>query len=184
MSETKSQLRQKFLAQRQALSCKEWQAKNQQICRNIANFPLFQEAKTVLCYFSVRQEPDISYLFSKDKKWGFPVCGANSLSWYLWQPGEPLQRGKYGIKQPFLSSATVEPETVDLIILPTVACDALGYRLGYGGGYYDRLLGSAKWQNIPTLGIVFDFAYLDQLPTEPWDIRLNYTCSESSFNQY
>ncbi len=184
MAKTKSQLRQKFLAQRKALSLSEWNDKNQQICRNIANFSLFQQAKTVLAYFSVRQEPDISYLFSKEKKWGFPVCIANSLAWYLWQPGEPLQQGKYGIKQPLPNSVTVEPETVDLMILPTVACDALGYRLGYGGGYYDRLLGSVQWQSIPTLGIVFDFAYIAQLPTEPWDIRLNYICSESSFKQY
>ena len=184
MQETKSQLRQEILAQREALSAKEWQTKNRLICDRILEFPLFQKATTVLAYFSFRQEPDISYLFTKEKKWGFPICIQNSLVWHYWQPGETSQRGKYGIKQPLLNSPKVESEAVDLIIVPTVACDTLGYRLGYGGGYYDRLLSSIKWQNIPTLGIVFDFGYLSQLPTEPWDIKLKYICSETLFKQY
>ena len=184
LQKTKSQLRQKILAQRKALSPKEWQTKNRQICDQILKSSLFQKATTVLAYFSFRQEPDISHLFTQQKKWGFPICIDSSLVWHYWQPGESLQTGKYGIKQPLLNTAKVDPEAVDLIIVPTVACDALGYRLGYGGGYYDRLLSSAQWQNIPTLGIVFDFAYVAQLPREPWDIKLKYICSELIFKQY
>ena len=184
MQKSKAQLRQEILAQRKALSSQEWQAKNNLICDRILEFPLFQKAKTVLAYFSFRQEPDISTLFNKDKKWGFPICIQNYLVWHYWQPGKALQRGKYGIKQPLPSAPKVQPEAVDLIIIPTVACDALGYRLGYGGGYYDRLLSSSQWYNIPRLGIVFDFAYIPQLPIEPWDVKLNYICSESFFRQY
>ncbi len=188
MKEIKSQLRQRILAQRKALSPREWQEKNQQICDRILAFPLFQKATTVLAYFSFRQEPDISYLFTTDKKcdkkWGFPVSVETTLIWHFWQPGEPLQRGKYGIKQPLADAPKVQPEAVDLIIVPTVACDSWGYRLGYGVGYYDRLLSAAEWQNIPTLGVVFDFAYVPQLPTEPWDIKLNYICTESSLQDH
>ena len=72
---------------------------------------------------------------------------------------------------------------VDLIIVPTVACDRAGYRLGYGGGYYDRLLTSPEWQDCPTVGIVFDFAYLESLPSDSWDIKLQYICTESHLDE-
>ncbi|MDJ0746851.1 MAG: 5-formyltetrahydrofolate cyclo-ligase [Xenococcaceae cyanobacterium MO_167.B27] len=184
LKETKSELRQRILAQRKAISLQQWQKKNQQICDRISGFPLFQEADTVLAYFSFRQEPDISHLFTTDKKWGFPACVETTLVWHFWQHGEPLQLGKYGIKQPLADAPLVPSKAIDLILVPTVACDCLGYRLGYGGGYYDRLLSSAQWQNIPTLGIVFDFACVPQLPTEPWDIKLNYICTESLLQEY
>jgi 5-formyltetrahydrofolate cyclo-ligase len=52
--------------------------------------------------------------------------------------------------------------------------------LGYGGGYYDRLLADALWQGIPTIGIVFADAYLSALPNDAWDRSLNFICTESA----
>ncbi len=72
----------------------------------------------------------------------------------------------------------IKPENVDLILIPAVACDYNGYRLGYGGGFYDRLLNSPQWQSIPTVGIIFEFALLSQLPCEPWDQKLKTICTE------
>jgi 5-formyltetrahydrofolate cyclo-ligase len=60
-----------------------------------------------------------------------------------------------------------------------VACDRQGYRLGYGGGYYDRLLSSPAWSKIPTIGVVFDFAYFPQLPFDNWDKPLQAIVSET-----
>jgi 5-formyltetrahydrofolate cyclo-ligase len=59
-----------------------------------------------------------------------------------------------------------------------VAIDRQGYRLGYGGGYYDRLRADPLWRKIPTIGIVFNFAYVEQLPIEPWDLPLDAVCTE------
>jgi len=55
------------------------------------------------------------------------------------------------------------------------------YRLGYGGGYYDRLLSSEEWASKPTIGIVFEFACLPELPIEPWDKPLQDVCTETGF---
>ncbi|MGV2827789.1 5-formyltetrahydrofolate cyclo-ligase [Myxosarcina sp. GI1(2024)] len=180
----KVQLRRSILNQRRALSVAEWQQKNRAICDRLQAFSLYQEAKTILAYFSFRQEPNLELLFTPAKRWGFPRCERTSLIWHWWQPGETLAKGKYGIQEPLINAPLVEPATVDLILVPTVACDRQGYRLGYGGGFYDRLLSSPQWSQIPTIGIVFDFAYLAELPREPWDIKLDYVCTERIMESY
>jgi 5-formyltetrahydrofolate cyclo-ligase len=81
--------------------------------------------------------------------------------------------------EPLPNSPTLQPVEVDLILVPAVACDYQGYRLGYGGGYYDRLLSSPEWASKPTIGVLFDFAYLPQLPTDTWDIQLHGVCTET-----
>lgn len=201
----KAELRRKIIKQRQSLLSEEWREKSQAICTNLLTSNLFTKAKTVLAYFSFRQEPDLSYLFSEKrsdnrkygvletdipptplikggvitKVWGFPRCVDKSLIWHLWTPEDKVITGKYGIKEPTPDAPIINPHQVDLILVPCVACDDRGYRLGYGGGYYDRLLSSPNWESIPTIGIVFDFAYLPQVPVEAWDKKLDSICTET-----
>lgn len=180
----KKVLRKKLLHQRKALTPQEWQAKSQRICQQLQTNLLFTEAKTVLSYFSFRQEPDLSPLWqtpASKKKWGFPRCVVGHLDWYYWQPNEPLEENKYQIPEPLATAVSVPLETVDLILVPTVACDLQGTRLGYGGGYYDRFLSNSVVQKIPKIGITFDFACVAKLPKESWDIQLDFICSEVAF---
>jgi 5-formyltetrahydrofolate cyclo-ligase len=102
----------------------------------------------------------------------------DALTWHLWQPGEPLQTSSYGISEPLAHAPKIEPDEVDLILVPAVACDIKGYRLGYGGGYYDRLLSLPAWSSKLTIGIVFEFACLTQLPIDECDRSLNGVCTE------
>lgn len=178
----KSALRRKILQQRQSLSILEWQTKSHSICDRLKASALFQEAKTVLAYFSFRQEADLSALFNLDKNWAFPSCVGKSLVWHLWHPGDDLQVGRYGIKEPLSTATVISASAADLILVPTVACDRLGYRLGYGGGFYDRLL--SQYSTIPNIGIVFDLAYLDRLPKDNWDVQLDSICTEKSLEFY
>lgn len=184
----KSELRRDIIKQRQSLPQDEWRKKSQAICTNISNSSLFTKAKTVLAYFSFRQEPDLSYLFSDDafnntKNWGFPRCVDKSLIWHLWKPEDELITGKYGIKELTADAPIINPQQVDLILVPCVACDYQGYRLGYGGGYYDRMFGSYEWKSIPTIGIVFANAYLPQVPVEAWDKKLDSICTETGLKR-
>lgn len=175
----KPALRKKILRQRQALSLAQWQTQSSLICDHLKSSSLFKQSNTILAYFSFRQEADLTSLFSLNKKWAFPRCVDKSLVWHLWQPGETLPLGKYGIKEPLTTAPIITPGAADLILVPTVACDSQGYRLGYGGGFYDRLLSSSECLTIPTIGIVFDFAFLSQLPTDTWDIKLDFICTET-----
>ena len=186
----KVQLRGTIIKNRQSLTLQEWQEKSNLICRHLQASVLFCQAKIILAYFSFRQEPDLSCLFTNNHDnnskttWGFPRCVNKSLQWYRWEPNDPTIAGSYGITEPHPNLPKINPEEVDLILVPCVACNHQGYRLGYGGGYYDRLLSSPEWESIPTIGIVFDFAYLPQLPIEDWDKSLQAVCTESGLREF
>ncbi|MDJ0735179.1 MAG: 5-formyltetrahydrofolate cyclo-ligase [Nostocaceae cyanobacterium] len=178
----KAELRQNLLKQRKSMAQEDWRQKSDRITQHLYSSPLFNQAQTILAYFSFQKEPDLSPLFTDDRfQWGFPRCVGKSLHWHIMTPNESVEIGKYGIREPHGDAPVVNSEAVDLILVPTVACDYQGYRLGYGGGYYDRLLSSPEWVNKVTIGIAFDFAYLPQLPVEPWDRRLQGVCTESGF---
>ncbi len=157
----------------------EWRQKSDRLCSHLQSSSLFTQAQTILAYFSFRQEPDLSPLFTSTQHcWGFSRVEGKSLFWHSWKPGEQRKKGTYGIFEPSPDSPTLEPDEVDLILVPAVACDLRGYRLGYGGGFYDRMLSSPKWQVKPSVGIVFEFAYLAQLPIDAWDRQLHGVCTE------
>ena len=183
----KKELRSSLLKKRRSMSEREWREKSDRLCRYLENFSLFQTAKTVLAYFSFRQEPDLSLLFTNigekttfyPKTWGFPRCVEKSLLWHIWQPENYLQKGAYGILEPELNAPLLKSSEVDLILVPAVACNVNNYRLGYGGGFYDRMLSKQEWASKPTIGIVFEFAYLQDLPIDSWDKPLDFVCTEN-----
>jgi 5-formyltetrahydrofolate cyclo-ligase len=177
----KTELRRSLLKTRQAISPEAWRTKSQQLCDRLQTVPLFQQAQTILAYFSIRQEPDLSKLFTLDKTWGLPRCVGQELSWHRWSPGIPLNQGAYGIAEPQAEALTLAAAQVDLLLVPAIACDHRGYRLGYGGGYYDRLLSVPEWANKVTIGIVFEAMRVPELPIDPWDRPLNAVCTEAGF---
>jgi 5-formyltetrahydrofolate cyclo-ligase len=178
---SKANLRRSLLQQRRQLAPEVWQQHSQRLCHHLQADPLFNQAKTVLAYFSIRQEPDLSPLFELPKIWGFPRCIGQELSWHVWSPaGElTLQSGAFGILEPHSDAPSLEPEQIDLMLVPAVACARQGYRLGYGGGFYDRLLAEPKWAKVPTIGVIFGFAHLQTLPIDEWDQPLTGVCTEA-----
>ncbi|WP_293133760.1 5-formyltetrahydrofolate cyclo-ligase [Microcoleus sp. bin38.metabat.b11b12b14.051] len=176
---TKTELRRSLLNTRKSLPAQEWRQKSEILCKHLQNSPLFTEAETILAYFSFRQEPDLSPLFVTPRKWGFPRCVGKDLSWHIWQPGDALHTGAYGILEPLPDAPKIDRSEVDLILVPAVGCDVRGYRLGYGGGYYDRILSLPEWESKIAIATIFEFALLAQLPDDSWDKPLHGICTEN-----
>lgn len=172
-----------MLGQRLALSVEGWRMKSDRISQILSQDPAFRSAQTVLAYFSTRREPDLSPLFAQNlgQVFGFPLCEGNNLLWRQWHPGDPLVAGRFGIQEPRRSAMPLFPGQVDLLLVPCVGCDHGGYRLGYGGGFYDRLLAKPEWRLIPTIGIAFDFAVIEAIPVDPYDQPLDRICTNHGF---
>ncbi|MGB7417016.1 MAG: 5-formyltetrahydrofolate cyclo-ligase [Thermosynechococcaceae cyanobacterium] len=178
---SKQQLRRQLLQQRQGMSLTDWQQKSDRICHHLRNSDTFEQAHTIFAYLSFRQEPTLQSLFDDHHQWGLPRCSGSELVWHHWHPTDlqHLERGQYGITEPRAALPTLSPAQADLVLVPAIACDAQGYRLGYGGGYYDRLL--SRWRSLQTIGIIFSDADLIELPTDPWDQSLTAVCTDLGF---
>ena len=177
----KTKLRKQIVNRRKALSKVEWKNRSNAICDRLKDSLLFNQSNTIFAYFSFKQEVDLSPLFSLNKQWAFPRCVNKSLVWHSWRLGDSLIEDKYGIQTPLKTAPIVPVSSADIILVPTVAGDSRGYRLGYGGGFYDRLLASPSIPHVFTIGIVFDFSFYESLPVDSWDRKLNSICTETKF---
>ena len=93
------------------------------------------------------------------------------MDFYLWSFSEPLKINKYGIPEPE-STNIVYP---DILLIPLVAFDKNLNRLGYGGGYYDRLIKKlSKKKNIIKIGLAFSIQEIDKVPINMYDQKLDY----------
>ena len=191
MDLAKKTIRQQFLITRQQLSASLHQQLSRQICQHLEKFldHHLSAEQIALAYYPHRQEPDLTWLLQKSQyQWGLPRCFSakdsgtgndRQLAWHRWQWGEPLVTNHYGLQEPAAHLPTIDVAQVAVLMIPAVAIDQRGYRLGYGGGYFDRLLSQQPWQQVTTIGVVFDYAYVTTLPIEEWDQPLNAICTES-----
>lgn len=157
-----------------------WQEASARLCQHLIS--ALPHGGQVLAYISIRNEPNLSPLFRarSDIRWGLPRCEGTALHWHWCCPEDPeqVQPGTYNIPEPLPTLPRIQPDGVDVMLVPTVACDRQGYRLGYGGGFYDRLLSQPGWSDRPTIGILFAAYCFPTLPHEPWDRPLSALCTE------
>jgi 5-formyltetrahydrofolate cyclo-ligase len=180
----KKALRREAIASRQCIPHQIWQQRSQNICQNLAAWQPFQQAQTILAYQSFRQEPDLSFLWEQfpHKTWGFPRCVEQDLAWHqvnISKIKTSMVTGHFGIQEPQPHLPLVNLHEVDMILIPAVACDRTGYRLGYGGGFYDRWLRACKDLVNIKVGIIFADYFWAQLPHDAWDMAIDAICTES-----
>lgn len=142
-----------------------------EICRRIVEHPWYRQAQTVMAYCAKAPEPDITAvledILSSGKTLLLPQCESErTMTARRIGALSELRRGVYGIYEPEAETETVEQGRIDLILVPGLAFDKSGVRLGRGKGYYDRFLAEYSGK---TLGVCFHAALLDRIEKEPHD---------------
>ena len=146
--------------------------------------------KTLGSYFSTKNEVNPEILthtrIKKNLLTTFPRVGSNySMRLIAPQNLMRLCKNKYDIFEPS-DGEEIHPIDHEIIIIPTVGVDKNGYRLGYGGGYYDRFLESViQSNNRPLLvGLIYDFQFIDDSINEPHDLKLDIVFSELQIKKF
>ncbi|GGG82251.1 5-formyltetrahydrofolate cyclo-ligase [Paenibacillus radicis (ex Gao et al. 2016)] len=191
----KNMLRQKMLAARNSLSAEECAEKSAVVCRYLAEWLTEKAAKRVMCYAPFRSELDTRPLMEWAWQSGLGVVlprsepADRSMSLHLISRWEDLIAGAYGIMEPdpAASPALAEQEWPRIIIVPGVAFDSCGGRLGYGGGYYDRFAQRLGDESV-WIGAAFDVQLMslemEKLPMQPHDKRMDGLITESGLRLF
>lgn len=172
----KSSLRKYIKLKKQALTAAEMQKESEIVFSTINNLVCFQAAKSILLYYSLPDELPthrVVQQWCENKLVYLPRVNGNELE--VAPFGELVAEKVYGIEEPVAPG--VDPSLIDLVIVPAIALDMNGNRLGRGKGYYDRFL--PKCVNAYKIGVGFDCQIVDALPTEMFDIPLDAVVSAS-----
>jgi 5-formyltetrahydrofolate cyclo-ligase len=133
-------------------------------------------------FWPIKEEIDIRPLMIELSNEGcqlaLPVVQGKGLPlmFRAWRPGDPLEAGVFGTLQPSAKREVVEP---DALIVPLLACDEEGWRLGYGGGFFDRTLaGLRAKKTVTAVGVGFNDQFVPQVPHGPSDQRLDWLLTD------
>jgi 5-formyltetrahydrofolate cyclo-ligase len=122
--------------------------------------------------------PLLARLGSEGWRTALPIVMAKGapLTFRAWAPGEPTGRGIWDIHIPLDSAAELQP---DVLLVPMLAFDRRGYRLGYGGGFYDRTLAELrKLKPVVAIGVAYALQEMDEIPAAPYDEPLDWILTE------
>lgn len=174
-SEVKREIRRKMLALRRALSDDEAVKKAESLTSWILTLPEYKKAKRIMAFLAMKGESNLDGLnaraLSDGKEVYVPVC----LPERQMEAGRLLDmdhfvRGPLGLRDLPKGYDTVSPEKLDLVLVPGVACDREGNRLGMGAGYYDRYLVHVPFEK--RIAALWDFQVAEAIPSEPFDERM------------
>ena len=170
-------LRKQIRAALEGMTAARRGAASSEACALLEKQAVWQEARAILFYAPLREELDIWPLVTA------ALAAGRTVALPKFDPGSDryvacriqdltrdLRRGKFGIREPNECCAVLPPDQLDLVLVPGVAFDVRGRRLGRGRGFYDRLLALMRGT---TCGVVFDEQIIAQVPVEPHDARVN-----------
>jgi 5-formyltetrahydrofolate cyclo-ligase len=169
----KAQLRKLIATVKKKVSSVTLDAHSRHLLRQLEAHPHFQAAQTVLLYYSLPDEPNTHAFIAR---WArrkcilLPAVCGERLELRRYTPKCALAKGAYGIAEP-IADAFTDYAAVDVALVPGMAFDRQGNRLGRGKGYYDALL--PKLPSAYRIGICFPFQYLDVIPADASDARVD-----------
>ena len=151
----KKSLRKQVLQGLKSLSKEEKQSINYWLTDQFFQHPFYKESKTIATYLSFPHEFQTAKLIEQAQKDGKTILIPKTyphgkMDFVLYEP-EKLERNSFGLLEPKGNFSIIEPSLIDLIHVPGLAFNTSGYRVGYGGGYYDRYLSNYSGNTISTL---------------------------------
>jgi len=145
-----------------------------QLCENLRQNIYYKASKNVMLFYPTKYEVNLLNLLNDDKNFYLPKVHGKYLLVCPYKSGDKLIRSSFGVFEPV--SQSVNKDCLDLIIVPALMLDENGYRLGYGGGYYDRFLSGLK-NKIHTISVIPQCLLVKSLPVEAFDIPVNEVIS-------
>ncbi len=179
MNAEKRAIRQLLREQRRALSARVVEAAGRAVRAQLAGFPPYHAAVSVITYVADENEVPTAALLDEAARCGRHIYLPRSSAeegLLRWQPGEPLAAGRGGVCEP-MSRMPSQPEVPAIAFVPVVGWDRQGHRLGRGGGFYDRIFARLT-EGITRVGLAYEFQECPALPRDPWDIGLDYVITE------
>lgn len=174
MNSEKYDLRVKCKAIRKTL---DTQTVSSRICNLIKNWSIFKNAQNVMLFYPVGTEVSLlDLLQEKGKNFYFPQVAGNQLYALQYTTMNNFQKGEFNIPEPS-GKSIIDCSFIELVLVPALAADTTGNRLGYGKGYYDRFLNS--YPGIISAVPVCSKLLFNSIPTDKHDVRVNYIITEN-----
>lgn len=161
---------------------------SESVARHFADHPILAFAPSFAGYMAMRSEIDIKPIFTImqrfNKQTALPrMTDQKTLQFRAWKLGDKLERHAAGVEEPLATAPAIMPAVV---LVPLLAFDGEGYRLGYGGGYYDRTIEAMRQFETPPLfiGVAYSMQEVDQLPTDAHDQPLDGILTELGVSMF
>ena len=168
-------LRSRMRAVRQALPSSACDARSDEIHKRLFTLPELKSSETVLAFASIRNEvrtrPSMEAAWAIGKRVALPRVVADEIRLYLVDSKTLLVEGAFSVPEPSEEAEQVRPDEVDFALVPALAVDPRGYRIGYGGGYYDRLI--PRLERACTCAVAYDFQLVSEVPELPFDVAVD-----------
>lgn len=169
----KTALRQQIRLQKRQMEQAEILEKSQQLFRHFTATDAYRNAKSIYGYMSYNQEvrtlPILEQALRDGKRVAIPKCYGPEMR-FIWMEDLSQTAPNRGIPEP-IADGPLADDPDALVLMPGMAFDRAGHRIGYGGGYYDKFL--AQEPNHPTVALCFSFQVLEHLETEEFDIPVD-----------
>ena len=170
----KTELRKAIRQRKRAMTEEEIIAKSEALGKLFTQSEAYQNAKTIYGYLPYNQEvrtvPMLEQALADGKRVAVPKCYGDEMRFIYMDDLRKVEKGYAGIPEPIADGPVADDETA-LVLMPGLAFDPQGNRMGYGGGFYDKFL--AAEPNHPTLALCYDFQMLPHLETEEHDIPVD-----------
>lgn len=170
----KKSLRKKIREQKQAMSGEQIEIASKELMQMFLQTELYQKAKTLYGYLPYNQEvrtvPILEQALADGKKVAVPKVYGDKMKFIYLSDLTRVEVGYAGIPEPIADGPEGDDPTA-LVLMPGMAFDREGHRIGYGGGFYDKFL--AEEPNHPTIALCYDFQMVEELPTEEFDVPVD-----------